>query len=308
MDEDIKLDNSLVETISGYRILRSLEEDRVFLATSLDDGHICALKLSSRESLEDSVFNLKREYVIHANFFHPNIVELGEAFEEKEIFGFILSYVGGGDLRKAMPELSRASIPLLLRDIALGLAHIHEKGFVHADIKPENILMSTAGVPKICDFGVARDLKTSRVDSERTIVGTTTYLSPEYIMWGQMGASMDIYALGMMMIELYIGHVPGEGLALMEMLKARDDIFSSSEMDLIPKGLKDLALKCVVKDPEKRIRDASQFLEGIITYIEQENNDKTSIGVNRRLRVSSDEVYLGRKRKTQNLEMGKKAA
>jgi serine/threonine protein kinase len=294
IEESVK-DLSARICISSFKILRCLEDNRIYLATSMGSGSVCTIKVSSRDQLHKSLFNLRREYVIHASLNHPNIVEVGEAFEDHDRFGFSMEYLGGGDLRSLIGRISRSQIPILFYHIASGLAHVHSKGFVHADIKPENILLSSAGIPKICDFGVARDLKTKRVDSIKSIVGTTTYLSPEYILWGDIGTYSDIYSLGIMMLELYLGEIPGNFLSLLEMMKARDDFYKHPNFDRIPVEIRDLIIKCLAKDPKSRIQDGSQFLDVISQFVNKVNSEKLYSTQKRRLRISSDENYVNKK-------------
>lgn len=281
--------------ISSFKILRGLEEDRIYLVTSLGDGLVYTLKISNKDEIDKTLFNLRREYIIHASLSHPNIVEIGEAFEDQGRFGFSMEYLGGGDLRSLIGRISKSQIPVLFYHIASGLEHVHSKGFVHADIKPENILLSSSGIPKICDFGVARDLKTKRVDSIKSIVGTTTYLSPEYLLWGDIGTYSDIYSLGIMILELYLGDIPGQSQSLLEMMKAREDFFKHPNFEIIPSDLKGLILNCLEKDPKNRIQDGSQFLDVISQFVNKVNHEKLYSTQKRRLRISSDENYLNKK-------------
>lgn len=303
-----KREVSLEGDFAHYKILRSLEEDRVFLVASLIDGSISALKIANREGLEDSTFNLKREFVMHANFQHANILNLGEALEDDSRFGFTTSYVGGGDLRERISEIKKPQIPALLRDIAMGLAHIHEKGFVHADVKPENILISTKGSPVICDFGLARDLKAKRVDSSSTLMGTAKYMSPEYLIEGHIGTFTDIYALGLMAIELFSGSTPGEDLDVIDMLKGKIRPYDKNVYEQVPDGLRELIMSSLEIDPKNRVQNGAEFVGSINSYIEKARTEEDSLVKHVRLRVLSDIRPMRLRKKTEPIRPSQRAA
>ncbi len=291
-----------------YKVLRVLEEERVFLVTSLVDGTVCAIKISLKNEIQNSLYNLKREFVMHANFQHPNIVSLGQALEDDTRFGFTTCYIGGGDLRTRIKSISRQDVVFVLRDIALGLAHIHEKGFAHTDIKPENILISTKGVPLICDFGLARDLKVKRSKDNSELYGTTKYVSPEYVLKGDYGTYTDIYSLGLIAVELFAGSIPGEDLKPVDMLKQRVMSYDKSVYDKIPSRLKGLIMSSLEVKPENRIRDGAQFVESINQYIEEIGLEESIDDRQFRLRVSSDIRPVRLRKRTEPIRVDKKAA
>ena len=102
------------------------------------------------------------------------------------------------------PLPAEFAIPLIAL-LATGLAHVHSRGVVHRDVKPSNILLDQRGVPHLGDFGIALLAGESRVTSVDEIIGTPAYLSPEQVYGGRLGPAVDIYALGLVLLECLTG-------------------------------------------------------------------------------------------------------
>ncbi|KAI8091220.1 kinase-like domain-containing protein [Gilbertella persicaria] len=184
----------------------------VYKAKELRTGQIVALKILKKKELEQYRVEpfIKREIEIQGHLNHPNITRLYGYFHDKEQIYLVLEYAGDSDLytclesHKRFTETETANYIL---EIAEALAYMHQLGVFHRDIKLENILISKDGALKIADFGWAvYDPKPRR----NTFCGTLDYLPPEMIQRQTHGASVDIWALGVLCYELLVGKAPFE--------------------------------------------------------------------------------------------------
>eukprot|EP00919_Chromeraceae_sp_WS-2016_P034648 GHVR01081966.1.p1 GENE.GHVR01081966.1~~GHVR01081966.1.p1 ORF type:complete len:188 (-),score=62.91 GHVR01081966.1:350-913(-) len=151
-------------TLADFEIGRALgygRFGRVFMAREKEKGTIVALKVMYKDSLNnlDDKARLLREKSIQRSTKHTNILRLHFSFETKEAVVFVLEYAEGGALsaliRRAPLEETRAIT--VVHDILNGLHYLHTKGIIHRDLKPQNVLLSSSGTAKICDFGWSVD-------------------------------------------------------------------------------------------------------------------------------------------------------
>ena len=158
---------------------------------------------------------------------HKNLVTVYDAGEDPEMgmCYIVMEYMPGGSVKDrlcehgAMPVPEAISIAAQIAD-ALGMAHFH--GVIHRDVKPDNILFSADGVPKLSDLGVAKFLKGATCATETMkgiIIGTPAYMAPEQMMdSGNIDARADIYSLGVVLYEMLTGKRPNDGSTVMGML------------------------------------------------------------------------------------------
>ncbi|HEX2728104.1 MAG TPA: serine/threonine-protein kinase [Rubrobacteraceae bacterium] len=162
----------------------------------------------------------RREGRTAARLSHPNIVQVYDAGEDdlegRSISYIVMEYVSGGDLKDLidqkgpLPETDLASIGA---DVASGLAHAHERGIIHRDVKPQNVLIDEYGRPKLADFGIARALDQATTYSTRTgsYLGTATYSSPEQLRGEEITPRSDVYSLGATLYHAATGEPPFAG-------------------------------------------------------------------------------------------------
>lgn len=160
----------------------------------------------------DFVERFKLEARALARFSHPNIVIVHDAGEEHGLLFIIMEYVPGGNLREYMTKsLSLAEVTRIIHQVAGALTYAHERGVIHRDVKPVNVLLDTNRRAVLSDFGIAKVLASSAAVSRSGAgVGTPEYMSPEQCRGGQVDARTDIYALGVMLYEMLTGHTPFE--------------------------------------------------------------------------------------------------
>lgn len=157
----------------------------------------------------------RREGRTAARLSHPNVVQVYDA-QEGELDGretsyIVMEHVSGGDLKDlilARGPLAEREISRIGAEVAAGLAHAHERGIVHRDVKPQNILLDEYGRPKITDFGIARALDTTQATQTGSYLGTATYSSPEQLRGERVTTKSDIYSLGATLYEAAAGEPP----------------------------------------------------------------------------------------------------
>ncbi len=216
-------------TIGSYRLVDLLGEGgmgRVFKATHLRLGRDVALKVIRKEKLANpvAVGRFRQEIHAAAQLSHPNVVMAFDA-EEVEGGGLCLSmeYVEGTDLTKLIRANGPMPIPMAcdaIRQAAVGLQHAFERGMVHRDVKPSNLLLTPRGQVKVLDLGLALLQESSyaggenanRVTQEGFVLGTPDFLAPEQAQ-NPTGVDIraDVYALGATLFYLVTGRVPYEG-------------------------------------------------------------------------------------------------
>jgi eukaryotic-like serine/threonine-protein kinase len=210
------------QQIPGYRIIRKLGAGAmatVFLAKQLSLDRLVAIKVLPKKFSTNPNFieRFYKEGRAAAKLNHNNIVAAVDVGQAGEHHYFVMEYVDGDTVydrivaRKRVPEREALEI---IRQVASALQHAHEMGFVHRDIKPKNIMMTTSGVAKLADLGLARgisDKEAAEAESGRAF-GTPYYIAPEQIRGSvDIGPPADIYGLGATFYHMVTGKVPYEG-------------------------------------------------------------------------------------------------
>ncbi|HEX6710446.1 MAG TPA: serine/threonine-protein kinase [Rubrobacter sp.] len=204
----------------------------------------------------------QREGRAAARLSHPNIVRVFDAGEDKlngrAVSYIVMEYVPGGDLQDLMDRNGPLPETMLSRvgaDIASGLAHAHERGIIHRDVKPRNILLDDRGSPRLADFGIARALDgTTSRDRAGSYLGTAAYSSPEQLRGDKVTPKSDVYSFGATLYHAAVGKRPFSGnsieVANQHILKLPTPPRERGAR--IGEGLEDLILRCLAKDPGKR--------------------------------------------------------
>ncbi len=192
---------------------------------------------------------------------HPNIVSVYDAGEADGSSFIVMELVKGDTLRKTeQPNLPEAL--LMARQICLALDHAHSNGIIHRDLKLENIVITNTQTLKLMDFGLARTADDVHLTEEDTITGTFAYLAPELIQGQPASVQSDLYAFGVILYELLVGHAPFQGTintVLAQHLQGK--VTPPSEHNAnIPNWVDDLVLRLLSKRPEERPASAKEVL------------------------------------------------
>lgn len=201
--------------IPGYRLLRQLGRGgmaTVYLALQQSVDREVALKIMSPALLVDPNFGerFQREAKIAARLHHRHVVGIHDIGRVGDQHYIAMEYLGGGPV---LPKDGQPRAPAfalrVISEIADALNYAHEKGFVHRDVKPDNILLRDDGSAVLTDFGIARALDAAQCMTRTgAVVGTPHYMSPEQARGRQIDGRSDLYALGVVLHELLVGCVP----------------------------------------------------------------------------------------------------
>jgi tRNA A-37 threonylcarbamoyl transferase component Bud32 len=175
-----------------------------------------ALKILHQQFSDDEEYveRFRREARAVAQLAHPNIVTVIDRGEEAGRQFIVFEYVDGDDLKELIDKVGPLPIDQVVElgcEIAAALAFAHERGIVHRDVKPQNVLLSE-GRAKVTDFGIARSLDVEHgVTQTGTVLGTSSYIAPEQASGQPIDDRSDVYSFGVVLFELLTGRVPFEG-------------------------------------------------------------------------------------------------
>jgi eukaryotic-like serine/threonine-protein kinase len=203
-----------------------------------------------------------REGRTAARLAHPNIVQVydaGEAeFDGRETSYIVMEYVPGGDLKRLIDRRGRLTGQELARlgdEVCAGLAHAHEHGVIHRDIKPHNILLDENGHAKVTDFGIARALDTTQATRTGFFLGTALYSSPEQLQGRKVTPKSDIYSLGTTLYQAAAGEPPFAGQTPIEIASQHVSKIPTPPRERraeVSETMEALILSCLAKDPDDR--------------------------------------------------------
>ncbi len=261
------------QTIGRYRIVQQLGTGgmaNVYKAIDTRLDRTVALKVIRSENLGEANFleRFDREARALARLNHPNIVHINEYGELDGLPYLEMDYVPGGTLENLLGKLIPWSeAARFLSPVAYALAHAHQQGIIHRDVKPSNILITNNGEPMITDFGIAKIMELDRstlVTLPGFGVGTPAYMSPEQVLGKEIDGRSDIYSLGAVLYEMYTGHPPFRAETAMAVaVKQVHEPVPRPRRDLIPlpTAAENVVMTALAKQPEKRYQSMGIFAE-----------------------------------------------
>jgi serine/threonine-protein kinase len=259
-----------------YRIERELGSGGmaiVYLAEDLKHHRQVAIKVLRPELAANlGAERFVREIEIAANLTHPHILPLFDSGEADGFLYYVMPYIEGESLRDRLEREGALGIDETIRlteQVASALAYAHERGVVHRDVKPENVLL-TGDQAIVADFGIARAVEAAggeKLTGTGLAIGTPAYMSPEqWLGAGQVDAKTDIYALGCVVFEMVGGRPPFEGTTPQELLAkhAAETIPQLRSSDpAIPLFVERAVEKALAKNPDDRFATVSAFAEAL---------------------------------------------
>jgi hypothetical protein len=223
-------DSMMMQTVEGYLLVQPLGKGGMATvykglpADTLDEKRAVAVKILAAELFADVEFGrrFQREVKAYQRLEHPNIVRL-QSWRQGDASGrdfpyIILEFVNGQTLGKEIPAngmLWKQAAPLL-EQLFGAVQFAHDRGVVHRDLKPDNIMLEGSKL-KVMDFGLARDGEASQLTASGTILGTPSYMAPEQLARGSFDKEVDQYALGVVTYRMLTGRLPHEADDLMQL-------------------------------------------------------------------------------------------
>ncbi|MBK1734785.1 hypothetical protein CKO15_05670 [Halorhodospira abdelmalekii] len=284
----------MIIKIPGYRIDKELGHGgmaTVYLAEQESLGRQVALKVMAPALAADRTFSERflKEARTVAHLTHPHILTIHDVGVVDHHHYLALEYLPGGDLKSLLRDgrLSPSVAAQLTREVAAALSYAHGKGFVHRDVKPENILFREDGSAVLSDFGIARAVAShTRMTGTGMSVGTPHYMSPEQARGQTVDPRSDLYALGVVFYEMLTGQVPFD---------AADSIaigiqHVTAPLPRLPSPLaayQPLLDRLLAKTPEERYAGADELIAALDRTARGEEAESPS--VTRVWRVSSGE-------------------
>ncbi|MEG0395971.1 MAG: Stk1 family PASTA domain-containing Ser/Thr kinase [Oscillospiraceae bacterium] len=245
----------------------------VYKAKDLKEDRFVAVKILRDEFLnnEDLVRRFKNESKAIAVLNHPNIVKVYDISVSDKLQFIVMEYIDGITLKEYMDErkepLTYKETVFFVSQTLQALAHAHDKGIVHRDIKPQNIMLLRDGTIRVMDFGIAR---LSRAQGASTMtdkaIGSVHYISPEQAKGDVTDAKADIYSVGIMMYEMLAGKLPFESDSTVSVaIKQISDVAKPiREINAnVPAALEAIAEKAMAKEPSQRFASAMDMLADI---------------------------------------------
>ena len=244
----------------------------VYLARDRVLGRDVALKVLRRQYAGDNEFaeRFKREALSAASLSHPNIVQVYDRGTTEEEASYIaMEYVSGGTLKERISEdgpLETAAAAAIGAQVAEALGAAHDRGMVHRDIKPQNVLLTARGEAKVADFGIARAASSVTISQTGSVMGTAGYMSPEQALGKPATPKSDLYSLGVVLYETLTGELPytAENPIAVSMKHVNEPLRPPRELNpRITEGMNALVTKLMAKEPDDRYASADELADDL---------------------------------------------
>jgi eukaryotic-like serine/threonine-protein kinase len=241
-----------IERLVAIKTLRAMSEASAAVRTDLEARFLKEAKLAGRLQ-------------------HPNVVTVYEVGREENTSFIAMEYVEGEPLNRVAAQgasLGTAARIEIVRQVAQALQHAHERGVLHRDVKPGNILVTRDRRVKVADFGIGKLLSSGTGDLTRTgqMLGSPAYMSPEQIRGEKLDGRSDLFSLGVVFYELLTGVRPFPGDSITTLVyqilhtEPRDPLELRADL---PPATRDVFIRLLAKAPGKRPADAAEFLREI---------------------------------------------
>jgi serine/threonine protein kinase len=234
----------------------------VWLVHDVDLNRPVALKLLTPQANRT---RFEREARAAASLSHPNVIRLYDYGQADGRLYIALEYLPGGTLEERLADerpLPDDETAAIASQLAAGLAHAHEHGVVHRDVKPANVLLDGEGRAKLADFGIARVADADVITEAGTIIGTAAYISPEQAAGTAATPASDVYSFGVLLYRMLTGRLPFEAESPLELARMHREETAPPIERVRPAAPPELALiaaDALAKDPRDRPHDGVEL-------------------------------------------------
>jgi beta-lactam-binding protein with PASTA domain/tRNA A-37 threonylcarbamoyl transferase component Bud32 len=296
-------------TLGGrYELIEIIGEggmSTVYKARDRVLDRIVAVKILREEFSQDKGFvsSFKTEALSAASISHPNIVNIYDVGSENDVYFIVMEFVDGQTLKSIIRRQGPLSVERAV-DIAImvcdGVHHAHEKGIIHRDIKPQNILITEHGMVKVADFGIARAVSSGTLTYGNNIVGSVHYFSPEQARGEAINRTADIYSIGCVLYEMLTGKVPfnADSPITVALMHINDEPPSPRAINPeITPAVEAIILKAMAKLPAQRFQTAQEMRNTLLNL----NKDMPATAAGSSSAAAPPSEPKGKKRKIRPL-------
>ncbi len=247
----------------------------IYRAIDQELGRTVAVKILRPSLTSDPEFlsRFRDEARNVANLNHPNIVTVYDVGNDGQTNFIVMEFIDGSDLKKLIRRDGALPVDVavdLAIQICAGIGFAHRAGLVHADVKPQNVLLTSSRQVKVTDFGIAQAFSyTQPAQKEQIVWGSPHYFAPEQAEGEKPSPASDVYSIGIVMFEMLSGHLPYTGASQQDLAMAhiKTPVPHLSEVaPHVPDGLSRIVHKVMSKKPEQRYRMADQLGQILVNY------------------------------------------
>jgi serine/threonine protein kinase len=258
----------------------------VYKAIDLELSRTVAVKVLRPSLISDPTFltRFRNEARSVANLAHPNIVTVHDVGNDGQAYFIVMEFVEGLDLKKIIKTDGILGVDRALKiaiQMCAGIGFAHRAGLVHADVKPQNILVKKGDIVKVTDFGIAQAFSDSQPNERQAVVwGSPHYFAPEQAQGEKPTPASDVYSIGIVMFEMLTGRLPYVGVDQQQLALAhiRERVPMATEINpTIPETLAQIVYKVMSKEPAARFRTADQ-LGSVLESYRDRGKEKTYPG------------------------------
>lgn len=253
----------VIAALPGYTVGEELGSGGyglVLAGRHLDLGRDVAVKVLSTAAggagRPDAAAGFRTEARLLGRLEHPHIVQIYDYVDHGDLCLLVMELLSGGTLtRQQLGQQSACAVALAVAD---GLVAAHEAGVLHRDVKPDNVLFTVTGQPKLTDFGIAKIFDGTASTAGR-VVGTGRYMAPEQILGGRLSPATDLYSLGVLLYEqLTGGPMYGPGLSITDLFRHHREVMPAPPPG-VPEPVARVVMRALAKQPQQRQPNARVF-------------------------------------------------